>query len=58
LHDSPSLLKAHPARDQFRGRSAGATEGTWEPFDGTQDVIVGDLSETSDGDQVKVDTGQ
>jgi multidrug efflux pump subunit AcrA (membrane-fusion protein) len=39
-------------------RSAGSTEGTWGPFEGTEDVIVGDLSGISDGDQVKVETGQ
>jgi len=39
-------------------RSAGSTEGTWEPFEGTEAVIVGDLSEISDGDRVSVQTGQ
>ena len=36
-------------------RSAGSSEGTWEAFDGTEAVIVGDLSEISDGTPVHVD---
>ena len=28
--------------------------GTWQDFDGTEEVIVGDLSEMSDGKQVAV----
>jgi HlyD family secretion protein len=38
-------------------RSSGSSEGTWEPFDGTEDVIVGDLSEISDGVPVQVEPG-
>jgi HlyD family secretion protein len=33
-------------------RSAGSSEGTWVPFDGTEAVIDGDLSEISDGQPV------
>ena len=36
---------------------AGSSEGTWEAFDGTEAVIVGDLSELSDGTPVHVDSG-
>jgi multidrug efflux pump subunit AcrA (membrane-fusion protein) len=39
-------------------RPAGSSEGTWEPFDGTEDVIVGDLSEISDGVPVQVEPGR
>jgi multidrug efflux pump subunit AcrA (membrane-fusion protein) len=37
--------------------SASSAEQTWEPFDGTEAVIVGDLSEISDGQAVTVDQG-
>jgi multidrug efflux pump subunit AcrA (membrane-fusion protein) len=36
-------------------RSPGSSEGTWQPFDGTEAVIDGDLSEISDGAPVQVD---
>ena len=36
-------------------QSAKSSEGTWEPFDGTEAVIAGDLSEISDGTPVRVD---
>jgi len=39
-------------------RPAGSSEGTWEPFNGSEAVIYGDLSEISNGDQVSVETGQ
>jgi HlyD family secretion protein len=39
-------------------RSAGSAEGTWEAFDGTEAVIVGDLSEISDGLPVRVAPGR
>ena len=35
-------------------RSAGSPEGTWQPFDGAEAVIVGDLLEISDGLPVRV----
>jgi multidrug efflux pump subunit AcrA (membrane-fusion protein) len=38
-------------------RSAGSSEDTWVPFDGTEAIIDGDLSEISDGVQVKVEPG-
>jgi hypothetical protein len=38
-------------------RSTGAPEGSWEPLDGTEAVIDGDLSALSDGEPVKVDPG-
>jgi len=38
-------------------RPSGSSEGTWQPFDGTEDVIDGDLSEISDGVQVTVESG-
>jgi HlyD family secretion protein len=38
-------------------RSSGSAEETWEAFDGTEAVIVGDLSELSDGTSVHVDSG-
>ncbi len=37
--------------------SAGSSEEAWAAFDGTEDVIDGDLSEISDGDLVKVGSG-
>jgi multidrug efflux pump subunit AcrA (membrane-fusion protein) len=36
-------------------RSAGSSEGDWVPFEGTEDVIDGDLSEISDGQPVMVE---
>jgi multidrug efflux pump subunit AcrA (membrane-fusion protein) len=39
-------------------RSAGSSDGTWEPFDGTEAVIDGDLSGISDGVPVSVEPGQ
>jgi hypothetical protein len=39
-------------------RSAGSSEGTWEPFDGTEAVIVGDLTQMSDGVPVQVEPGR
>ncbi len=36
-------------------RSAGSSAGSWQPFDGTEAVISGNLSEISEGDTVKVD---
>jgi multidrug efflux pump subunit AcrA (membrane-fusion protein) len=38
-------------------RSTGSSEGAWEEFDGTEDVIDGDLSEISEGVPVKVEQG-
>jgi HlyD family secretion protein len=38
-------------------RSPGGSDGTWQPFDGTEAVIVGDLSEISDGVPVTVTSG-
>jgi multidrug efflux pump subunit AcrA (membrane-fusion protein) len=38
-------------------RPARSSEGTWEPFDGTEAVIDGDLSEISDGIPVRVEPG-
>jgi multidrug efflux pump subunit AcrA (membrane-fusion protein) len=35
-------------------RSAGSSEGTWQPFDGSEAVVAGDLSEISDGQLVQV----
>jgi len=35
-------------------RSAGSSEGAWVPFDGTEAVVDGDLSEISDGELVTV----
>jgi multidrug efflux pump subunit AcrA (membrane-fusion protein) len=37
--------------------SAGSAEGAWQPFDGTEAVIDGDLTEISDSQPVKVDQG-
>jgi hypothetical protein len=39
-------------------RSDGSTEGTWQAFDGIEAIIVGDLSEISDGQAVKVNPGK
>jgi multidrug efflux pump subunit AcrA (membrane-fusion protein) len=39
-------------------RSSASAEGTWEAFDGTEAVISGNLSEISDGQPVKVDSGK
>jgi multidrug efflux pump subunit AcrA (membrane-fusion protein) len=39
-------------------RSAGSSEGTWVPFDGTEAVVDGDLSQVSDGQKVAVDGGK
>jgi HlyD family secretion protein len=39
-------------------RTPGSTDGSWEPFDGTENVIVGDLSAISDGDRVTCDSGR
>jgi len=39
-------------------RPAGASEGTWEAFDGTEAILSGDLSELSDGLPVRVEPGQ
>jgi HlyD family secretion protein len=39
-------------------RSAASSEGNWTAFDGTEAVIVGDLSGISDGVPVNVETGQ
>ncbi len=38
-------------------RPAESSEGTWEPFDGTEAVIEGDLSELSEGVPVQVGPG-
>ena len=38
-------------------RSAGSSEGAWEPFDGSEAVIDGNLSEISDGVPVQVEPG-
>jgi hypothetical protein len=38
-------------------RPAGSAEGLWEAFDGSEAVIVGDLSELSDGAPVQVERG-
>jgi multidrug efflux pump subunit AcrA (membrane-fusion protein) len=38
-------------------RSAESSEGAWTEFDGTEAVIVGDLSGISDGVPVKIDSG-
>jgi hypothetical protein len=38
-------------------RSANSPEETWEPFDGSEAVIVGDRSEISDGTPVQVEPG-
>jgi hypothetical protein len=38
-------------------RSQGSSEGKWVPFDGTEAVLDGDLSELSDGVRVTVDPG-
>jgi HlyD family secretion protein len=38
-------------------RSAPSSEGTWEPFDGTEAVIEGNLIEISDGVPVTVEPG-
>jgi HlyD family secretion protein len=35
-------------------RPAGSAEGTWKPFDGTEAVIDGDLSDISDGKSIAV----
>lgn len=37
--------------------SSATDERTWQSFDGTEAVIVGDLSELSDGTTVRVDSG-
>jgi multidrug efflux pump subunit AcrA (membrane-fusion protein) len=39
-------------------RPAGSSDGTWMAFDGTEAVIVGDLSEISDGVPVRVESGR
>jgi multidrug efflux pump subunit AcrA (membrane-fusion protein) len=39
-------------------RSTGPSEDTWEPFDGTEDVIDGDLTLVSDGLPVHVEQGR
>jgi multidrug efflux pump subunit AcrA (membrane-fusion protein) len=36
-------------------RSDGSSEGTWQPFDGSEAVVVGDLTEISDGQPVRID---
>jgi hypothetical protein len=36
-------------------RSTAAPEGVWQPFDGTEAVVNGNLSEISDGHPVEVD---
>jgi hypothetical protein len=38
--------------------SAGSSEGSWEPFDGTEAILDGDLSELSDGVPVRVESGR
>jgi HlyD family secretion protein len=38
-------------------RSSGSSEGTWVAFDGAEAVVDADLSEISDGEPVKVDSG-
>ena len=38
-------------------QSAESSEETWQPFDGTETVIDGHLSEISDGLPVQVETG-
>jgi HlyD family secretion protein len=38
-------------------RSSASSEGTWEPFDGTETVIDGNLIEISDGVPVRVEPG-
>ena len=38
--------------------SARPSEGIWQAFDGTEAVIVGDLSEISDGAPVRVAPGR
>jgi HlyD family secretion protein len=38
-------------------RSAGSSDPIWQPFDGTEAVIDGDLSEMSDGVPVQVEPG-
>jgi multidrug efflux pump subunit AcrA (membrane-fusion protein) len=38
-------------------RSARSSEGKWVPFDGSEAVIIGDLSELADGAPVTVDQG-
>jgi multidrug efflux pump subunit AcrA (membrane-fusion protein) len=38
-------------------RAAGASEGAWAAFDGSEAVIDGDLSEVSDGVAVQVESG-
>ena len=38
-------------------RPQGSSEGTWVPFDGSEAVLTGDLSELSDGVPVTVDHG-
>jgi multidrug efflux pump subunit AcrA (membrane-fusion protein) len=38
-------------------RSAGSSKGDWVAFDGTEAVVDADLSEISDGESVKVDSG-
>jgi HlyD family secretion protein len=38
-------------------KSAGSSEGSWKPFDGSEDVIVGDLSGLSDGVPIHVEPG-
>ena len=40
-----------------RVHSPGALEGTWEAFDGAEAVIVGNLSELSNGTPVHVESG-
>jgi hypothetical protein len=38
--------------------SQGSSEATWVPFDGSEAVITGDLSELSDGVPVRVEPGR
>jgi hypothetical protein len=39
-------------------RSSASPEGSWVPFDGTEAVVDGNLSELSDGTAVTVDGGR
>jgi HlyD family secretion protein len=39
-------------------RSSASAEGTWEAFDGAEAVVSGNLSEISDGQLVRVDSGK
>jgi HlyD family secretion protein len=38
-------------------RSPRSSDETWKPFDGTEDVVDTDLTEISDGEPVRVDSG-